>query len=78
MKTATAAEYLLFAAIIVALAVASPTGSYAEIFKYVDRDGAIHFTNTPTSVQSTAVNLPPLNQSNFQKYFPTYKGYQGY
>ncbi|MGC9966553.1 MAG: lytic transglycosylase domain-containing protein [Syntrophobacteraceae bacterium] len=77
-RTARAADYLLFAAIIVVLAVASPIGSYAEIFKFVDRDGAIHFTNTPTSVQSKLVNLPPLDQANFQKYFPTYKGYQGY
>jgi soluble lytic murein transglycosylase-like protein len=72
------AEYLLFAAIIVVVTVVHPSGSHSEIFKFVDRDGAIHFTNTPTSVQSTMVNLPPLTQTNFQKYFPTYKGYPGY
>jgi soluble lytic murein transglycosylase len=76
--TARAADYLLFAAVIVILAVAvRPISSYSEIFKYVDRDGAIHFTNTPTSVQSTIVSLPPLSQATFQKYFPTYKGNQG-
>lgn len=76
--TARAAHYLLFAAILVILTVARPTGLNAEIFKFVDRDGAIHFTNTPTSAQSTVVNLPPVNQANFRKYFPTFKGSQGY
>jgi len=77
-RTAEAADFLLIAAAIIILTVARPIGSCAEIFKFVDRDGAIHFTNTPTAVQSTLVNLPPLTQTNFQKYFPTYKGYQGY
>ena len=75
---ARAAGYLLFAAIIIVFVVARPISSKAEIFKFVDRDGAIHYTNAPTSVQSTLVNLPPLTQVNFRKYFPTYKGYQGY
>jgi soluble lytic murein transglycosylase-like protein len=77
-RTARAADYLLFAVMIVVSTVACPIGACAEIFKFVDRDGAVHFTNTPTSVQSTIVNLPPVTQANFQKYFPTYKGYQGY
>ncbi len=68
-----AAEYLLFAVIIITSAVVCPIYSKAEIFRYVDKDGVIHFTNTPTTSQSTPVALPPLNQANFQKYFPTYK-----
>ncbi len=75
---ARGAEYLLFAAILIGLTAACPIGSYAEIFKFVDRDGVIHYTNTPTSAQSTVVNLPPLTQATFQKYFPTCKTYQGY
>jgi len=77
-RTTRAADYLLFTVMIVVLAVAWPTGACAELFKFVDRDGEVHFTNTPTSVRSTIVDLPPVNQANFQKYFPTYKGYQGY
>jgi soluble lytic murein transglycosylase len=51
---------------------------YAEIFKYVDKEGVIHYTNTPTYAQSKAVNLPPLTMANFQKYFPNYKSYPGF
>jgi soluble lytic murein transglycosylase-like protein len=76
--SARAAYYLLFAAILVFLTVARPTSPNAEIFKFVDRDGAIHFTNTPTSSQSTIVNLPPLTEANFKKFFPNCKGSQGY
>ncbi len=57
------------------MTVACPIGSHAEIFKFVDKDGVIHYTNTPTSAQSTAVNLPPLNQATFQKYFPKHLSY---
>ncbi len=42
----------------------------AEIFKYVDRDGVIHYTNAPTYGESTPVKLPPLTIENFRKYFP--------
>ncbi len=76
--TARAAHYLLLAAILVVITVARPATPNAEIFKFVDRDGAIHFTNTPTSMQSTVVNLPPLTQANFKKFFPNSKGSQGY
>ena len=75
---ARVAGYLLFAAIIIVWGIAGPISSNAEIFKFVDKDGTIHFTNAPTSVKSTPVNLPPLTQLNFQKYFPTYKVYHGY
>lgn len=64
--------YLLFAQVAVLFLVCFSGRSSAEIFKYVDKDGVIHFTNTPTSGQSTPVTLPPLNQATFQKYFPTY------
>ncbi|HYA42738.1 MAG TPA: lytic transglycosylase domain-containing protein [Syntrophobacteraceae bacterium] len=72
--TARVVRYLLFPALIIVLTVACPVIPSAEIFKYVDKDGAIHYTNTPTYVQSAVVNLPPLTEANFQKYFPTYKG----
>ena len=72
--TARVVRYLLFPALIIVLTVACPVIPSAEIFKYVDKDGAIHYTNTPTYVQSSVVNLPPLTEANFQKYFPTYKG----
>jgi len=72
--TARAVRYLLFLAIIIVLTAACPVSPNAEIFKYVDKDGAIHYTNTPTYAQSAVVNLPPLTEANFQKYFPTYKG----
>ncbi len=71
-RTARVARYLLFAAIIVFLTVSCPMGSHAEIFKYVDKDGVIHYTNTPTYAQSKVVNLPPLTMVNFQRYFPNY------
>jgi len=77
-RTARAVRYLLFAAIAVLLTVACPMSAYAEIFKYVDKEGNIHYTNTPTYTQSTIVNLPPLTMANFQKYFPTYRSYQGF
>ena len=54
---ARGAEYLLFAVIVIGLTVACPIGSYAEIFKFVDRDGVIHYTNTPTSAQSTLLSF---------------------
>ncbi len=75
-RTTRVAEYLLLAAIVIVLGVGRPISLNAEIFKFVDKDGAIHYTNAPTTVQSTPVNLPPLTQVNFQKYFPVYKGYQ--
>jgi len=71
-------EYILFALAVVSLTPCFPARSSAEIFKYVDKDGVIHFTNTPTSGQSTAVSLPPLNQANFQKFFPAYPSFQYY
>lgn len=52
-----------------------PSLSHAEIFRYVDKDGVIHFTNTPTSGHSTPVALPPLTQANFQRYFPATRPY---
>jgi soluble lytic murein transglycosylase len=73
-RTARIVRFLLFFAVIIILTAAEPLVANAEIFKYVDKDGAIHYTNTPTYVQSSVVNLPPLTEANFQKYFPTYKG----
>ncbi len=59
----------LFSVLLIFLFTASPG---AEMYKYVNRDGAICYTNVPTYGQSTPVTLPPLNQANFNKYFPTY------
>jgi soluble lytic murein transglycosylase len=73
-RTPRAGLYLLCSAITIILTVALTLGANAEIFKYVDKDGAIHYTNTPTYVQSAVVNLPPLTEANFKKYFPTCKG----
>lgn len=77
-RTARHALVTLTACFIVSLAVLFPSLSNSEIFRYVDKDGAIHFTNAPTSGRSTPVALPPLNQANFQKYFPTYQPHQYY
>ncbi len=71
-------RYLLFAAISIVLTVACPIIPCAEIFKYIDRDGAIHYTNTPTYAHSTDVSLPPLTEATFQKYFPKYTASQGF
>lgn len=73
-RTGRGVRYLLFTAIIIVLSIALPSSPFAEIFKYVDKDGTIHYTNTPTYVQSTAVSLPPLTEANLQRYFPAYKG----
>lgn len=77
-RLAKFAGYFLFAQAAVFLIVCFPARSNAEIFKYVDKEGVIHFTNTPTSGQSTPVSLPPLNQANFQKFFPSYANFQYY
>ena len=77
-RLAKFAGYLLFAQAAIFFLICLPARSRAEIFKYVDKDGVIHFTNTPTSGEATAVSLPPLNQANFQKYFPTYPNFQYY
>ncbi|MDR3567629.1 MAG: lytic transglycosylase domain-containing protein [Syntrophobacteraceae bacterium] len=62
--------YLLIAVTIVFMTVFSPLLLRAEIFKYVDKDGTIHYTNTPTYAHSETVSLPPLTEANFRKYFP--------
>lgn len=68
------ATYHPFVQVVLVLAFLYPASSDAEIFRYVDKDGVIHFTNAPTLKQSAPVALPPLSQANFQKYFPsTYK-----
>ena len=69
------AAYLLACAAIAFPAILYPALSGAEIFRYVDKDGVIHFTNAPTSSQSAPVALPPLNQANFNKFFPTYPSF---
>jgi soluble lytic murein transglycosylase-like protein len=76
-RTATETRYLLFAVVIIVLTCACPNTPYAEIFKYIDKDGAIHYTNTPTYAQSTAVSLPPLTEASFKRYFPKYTASMG-
>ncbi len=71
-QTALRSPYVVFAVLIIVLTVSFPLALRAEIYKYVDKDGTIHYTNTPTYTQSKEVSLPPLNQANFRKYFPSY------
>lgn len=69
-RGAGTSRYLLLAVAIIVMTVFFPLALRAEIFRYVDKDGTIHYTNTPTYAQSEAVSLPPLTQANFRKYFP--------
>jgi soluble lytic murein transglycosylase-like protein len=64
------ARTLVFASAVFFFAFLSSGRSGAEIYKYVDQDGVVHFTNAPTSDNSSVVSLPPLTQSNLKKYFP--------
>lgn len=73
-RLARFAECLLCTAVVFSF-YSLPCG--AEIFKYVDREGVVHYTNAPTYEKSTAVKLPPLTIENFKKYFPTYQ-YRAY
>jgi soluble lytic murein transglycosylase len=77
-RISTGTRYLFFAALGIILTVACPMILCAEIFKYIDRDGAIHYTNTPTYEHSTDVSLPPLTEAAFQKYFPKYTTSRGF
>ncbi len=76
-QTAGTSRYLLLAVTIILITVFFPLVLRAEIFRYVDQNGTIHYTNTPTYAQAKAVNLPPLTQANFRKYFPTYPSSYG-
>ena len=73
----TGTRYLLFAVLGIVLTVAWPIISRAEVFKYIDNDGAIHYTNIPTYANSPDVSLPPLTEA-FQKYFPKYMASKGF
>lgn len=44
-------------ALLAAVLLLFPPAPGAEIFKYVDKDGVIHFTNVPTRTESTKVAL---------------------
>ena len=77
-RMATGARYLLFAVLGMVLTAACPVISCAEVFKYIDNDGAIHYTNTPACANSNDVSLPPLTEATFQKYFPKYMAPQGF
>ncbi len=72
------ADFLIFSKVIIILAILNPATSIAEIFRYVDKDGVIHFTNAPTSAKSAPVALPPLTQANFKKFFPNNSCYPLY
>ncbi len=76
-RMATGTRHLLFALISIVLTIACPIILCAEIFKYIDKDGAVHYTNTPTYAHSTVVSLPPLTEATFQKYFPKYMASRG-
>ncbi len=71
-RMATGTRCFHFVAVIIVLTLVCPIIPRAEIFKFVDRDGAVHYTNTPINSQSTAVNLPPLTEATFKRYFPKY------
>jgi soluble lytic murein transglycosylase-like protein len=77
-RIATGTRYLLSATLGIALTVACPIIPCAQIVKYIDNDGAIHYTNTPTYANSTDMRLPPLTEAAFQKYFPKYTASQGF
>lgn len=51
------AALLLGAGLLAAMLLVFPPGPGAEIFKYVDKDGVIHFTNVPTRTDTTKVSL---------------------
>ncbi|HYA41411.1 MAG TPA: lytic transglycosylase domain-containing protein [Syntrophobacteraceae bacterium] len=76
-RMATGTRYLLLAVIGIFLTIACPIILCAEIFKYIDKDGAVHYTNTPVYAHSTSVSLPPLTEATFQKYFPKYMASRG-
>ena len=76
-RMATGIRCFHFVAMIIVLTVACPIIPRAEIFKFVDRDGAVHYTNTPTYAQSTTVSLPPLTEVTFKRYFPKYTASMG-
>ncbi len=67
---ARVARYLLFAAISSVLTVACPIIPCAEIFKYIDRDGAIHYTNTPTSCAFSRCESSAFDPGDLPEIFP--------
>jgi hypothetical protein len=67
---AGAVKCLLLAPVVICLWLAVPSPVEADIYKYVDKTGVLHFTNVPTSAASSQVTLPPLTEANFRKYFP--------
>jgi len=42
----------------------------ADIYKYVDKDGVLHYTNVPTQASSKVVSLPPATPENINRFFP--------
>ena len=50
----------LFACMLWFFSAASPSISIADIFKYVDREGVMHFTNVPTHPDARKFISPPL------------------
>jgi soluble lytic murein transglycosylase-like protein len=72
-----AKEFAAWALLVVLAAVLFPVPSAAEIFKYVDQDGIIHFTNVPTQSTYQPVPCPPLrivarNSASTPSYSRTY------
>jgi soluble lytic murein transglycosylase-like protein len=76
-RTDDAKRLVAWALLVAIAAVWSPVPSVAEIYKYVDQDGIIHFTNVPTQATYQPVACPPLrvmvhNYASTPSYSRTY------
>ena len=58
----------LFACAALCFAAGLPSTSLADIFKYVDREGVMHFTNVPTHPDARKFISPPLLSSPQRTY----------
>jgi soluble lytic murein transglycosylase-like protein len=67
---------LSFLAAVLAVAILFPSGAFADIYKYVDNEGVIHFTNVPTDgkyklfYREKPVHFQPNLGSQIEKYDP--------
>ncbi len=59
-RTDDAKRRVIWAFVVAITTLLSPLPGVAEIFKYVDQEGIIHFTNVPTQSSYQPVVCPPL------------------